>query len=110
MLVVSTERHPVVTARCAKLRLDCRQAIADKAVFLAAHLAERAVDPARVAYVGNDENDLGCLRMVGLPVAVADAWTEAKAAARLVLQHRGGAGAVREFADLLLEHYHGKRS
>jgi N-acylneuraminate cytidylyltransferase len=110
MLVVSTERHPVVAARCAKLRLECHQAIGDKAAFLAAHLAERGVDPARAAYVGNDANDLGCLRMVGLPVAVADAWPEAKAAARLVLRHRGGGGAVREFADLLLERYRGKPS
>jgi N-acylneuraminate cytidylyltransferase len=110
MMVLSTERHPVVAARSAKLRLECHHGIGDKAAFLAAHLASRGIDPARVAYLGNDENDLGCLGMVGLPVVVADAYPRAKAAARLVLARAGGAGAVREFADLFLEHYHGRAS
>jgi len=102
MLVLSTERHPVVAARCAKLDLECIQGVDDKAPRLTAVLAGRDVDPRRTAYVGNDVNDLDCLAMVGWPVAVADARPEVRRAARLVLGRAGGHGAVRELCDLIL--------
>jgi YrbI family 3-deoxy-D-manno-octulosonate 8-phosphate phosphatase len=102
MAVLSTEEHPVVAARCAKLKLPCVQGSGDKAASLAALLTERGIEPADVIYVGNDVNDLGCLRMVGMPVAVGDAHPEVMAASKLVLTRDGGRGAVREFCDLLL--------
>lgn len=102
MLVLSTEANPVVAARCAKIHLPCVQGVDDKAAALAALLAERRIDPARVAFIGNDVNDLGCLRQVGLPVAVADSHPEVLAVARLVLSERGGEGAVRAFCDQAL--------
>lgn len=104
MMVLSTEANPVVAARCAKLTLECHHGIGDKAVHLSGLLAERGIDPARVAYVGNDVNDLGCMRLVGLPVAVADSHPDILQVARLVLTRPGGGGAVREFCDLLLSH------
>jgi N-acylneuraminate cytidylyltransferase len=110
MMVLSTEEHPVVAARCAKLRLPCVQGCGDKAAKLAALLAERGIDPTDVIYVGNDVNDLACLRMVGMPVAVGDAHPEVKAASKLVLTKKGGRGAVREFCDLLLEVLHARES
>jgi YrbI family 3-deoxy-D-manno-octulosonate 8-phosphate phosphatase len=104
MLVLSTEADPVVAARCAKLGLPCLQDIGDKAATLGAYLHERRIDPAHVAYLGNDVNDRDCLRLVGLPVVVADAHPAVLGAARWVLGRRGGAGAVREFCDALLAH------
>ena len=47
-------------------------------------------------------NDLGCLRLVGWPVAVPGSAPEVIASARLVLETPGGYGAVRELADLIL--------
>ena len=110
MMVLSTEEHPVVAARCAKLKLPCVQGCGDKAAALAALLAEKGIDPSEVAYVGNDVNDLGCLRLVGMPVAVGDSHPEVLAAGRLVLTKPGGRGAVREFCDLLLAHLPSVRS
>ncbi|AWK90245.1 acylneuraminate cytidylyltransferase (plasmid) [Azospirillum thermophilum] len=102
MLVLSTERNPVVAARCRKLRMECHQGVDDKGTYLAALLAGRKIDPADVAYVGNDVNDLDCLRLVGLPVVVADAHPDVLPYARLVLPRPGGDGAVRALADHLL--------
>jgi N-acylneuraminate cytidylyltransferase len=102
MVVLSTEEHPVVAARCRKLKLPCVQGCSDKVASLTTLLAEKSIDPADVIYVGNDVNDLGCLRMVGMPVAVADAHPEVIAASKFVLTKKGGRGAVREFCDLLL--------
>ena len=55
-----------------------------------------------VTYVGNDVNDLECLQNVGCGVAPADAYPEAKSAARIILEAQGGRGAVRELVVLVL--------
>jgi 3-deoxy-D-manno-octulosonate 8-phosphate phosphatase (KDO 8-P phosphatase) len=55
-----------------------------------------------VAFVGDDLPDLGVLRLVGLPVCVGNASAEAREASTLQLTRDGGAGAVREFCELLL--------
>ena len=57
----------------------------------------------RVAYVGNDINDIECLRIVGLPVCVADAWPSVKEISRVVTKAKGGYGAVREFCDFIAD-------
>lgn len=101
-LILSTETNPVVTARGAKLRVEVRQGITDKVSALSAWLREHSLDPARVAYLGNDVNDVGAMELVGWPLAVADARDAARAAARHVLGRNGGDGAVREAAELIL--------
>lgn len=55
---------------------------------------------AETAHVGDDLNDVPLLEAVGLPLSVADAVPEARAAARYVARRRGGDGAVREICDL----------
>jgi YrbI family 3-deoxy-D-manno-octulosonate 8-phosphate phosphatase len=106
-LIVSTERNPVVAARAAKLGVEVFSDVRDKAAAVLDWLAMRGIDPARTVYVGNDVNDLPALEVVGWPVAVADANPEVIRAARLVLSRPGGAGAVRELCELVLE---GRRS
>ena len=103
-LVLSTETNPVVSARAAKLGVECVQGLGDaKGEALRGILRDRTLDPAAVAYVGNDVNDIECLRQVGVPVCVADAWPAVRRAARFVTARRGGDGAVREVCDLVLE-------
>ncbi len=102
MLVVSKERNPVVAARCAKLKLNCLQAIDDKREAVEAWCREVDIDPEQAVYIGNDSNDLPAFAAVGCAVAVADAWPEALAAADVVLSRPGGDGALRELSDLIL--------
>lgn len=102
LMIVSKEQNPVVTTRAKKLKLPVMQGIDDKPAAIEAWLAERGWSWAQVIYVGNDLNDVECLRRAGCGVAVGDAYPEAKAAARWVLAHHGGHGAVRELCDLLL--------
>ena len=103
MVVISKERNPVVAARCRKLGLECLQGIDDKVTALNSWASSQGCSLSSLVYVGNDVNDVECLRAVGLGVAVADAWPEARRAARVTLRRRGGEGAVRELSDLLLE-------
>ena len=102
VMVLSKEQNPVVTARCRKLGIECVQGTDDKIGAMSALLATHELEWSEVVFVGNDINDVECLRAAGLGVAVADAWPAAVAAADLVLTRAGGRGAVRELADLIL--------
>lgn len=103
LLVLSTEDNPVVSARCRKLRVEVEHGVPDKGVRLRQILAERGINPAHVMYVGNDVNDVDCMRMVGCAVAVSDAHPEVLAIAHFVLSKPGGRGAVRELCDVVRE-------
>ncbi|MEV0612672.1 N-acetylneuraminate synthase family protein [Nonomuraea sp. NPDC050404] len=99
VLVMSTEQNPVVAARARKLNVPVLQGLADKRTVLRDWLNIEGLDPARVAYVGNDVNDLGPMGEVGWPIATPDAHPRVRAAARVVLTRPGGDGAVRELCD-----------
>jgi 3-deoxy-D-manno-octulosonate 8-phosphate phosphatase (KDO 8-P phosphatase) len=63
----------------------------------------RGIGPEEAAFIGDDFPDVGILRVVGLPVSVANAVPEVKAICSVQLSRSGGRGAVREFAELLLK-------
>ena len=56
-----------------------------------------------ICYVGDDLIDLPPMTRAGLPVAVANAVAEVKAAARVVTTRPGGQGAVREVVEMVLK-------
>jgi N-acylneuraminate cytidylyltransferase len=102
--VLSKERNPVVAARCRKLGVECVQGLDDKQAALKQYLAEHAIDPGEVVFIGNDANDADCLALVACGAIVADAHPSVHAVADVVLTRAGGDGAVREMADLILAH------
>jgi YrbI family 3-deoxy-D-manno-octulosonate 8-phosphate phosphatase len=103
ILVLSTERNPVVAARCTKLDIPVCHGISDKGAWLRHYLSDQKIDPLRVVYVGNDVNDADCLHFVGVPVVVADAHPSVRHLARFILSRNGGHGAVRELCDALVD-------
>lgn len=104
MLILSTERNPVVAARGKKLGIEVIQDVSDKKQRLQQIIAEREIDAANLIYVGNDLNDAGCFDVAGLAVAVADSHPDILSQAHLVLTRRGGDGAIRELCDLISDH------
>lgn len=102
IVVISKEINPVVGARCKKLKIPYLQGIDDKLAELTRLVRERGLELAHVGYMGNDINDLECMRAAGLAIAPADSHPEALQIADLVTSSRGGFGAVREVCDLLL--------
>jgi 3-deoxy-D-manno-octulosonate 8-phosphate phosphatase (KDO 8-P phosphatase) len=56
-----------------------------------------------IAYAGDDLTDVPLLRRVGLAFATANARPEVKRSAHYVTAEAGGAGAVREMAEILLQ-------
>ncbi|MFF2653231.1 cytidylyltransferase domain-containing protein [Streptomyces sp. NPDC058045] len=102
LLVLSTERNPVVAARARKLKVPVLHGVDRKDLALSRWCREQDVDPGRVLYVGNDVNDLPCFDVAGWPVAVASAQDAVRGAARAVTTRDGGDGAIREIAGWLL--------
>jgi 3-deoxy-D-manno-octulosonate 8-phosphate phosphatase (KDO 8-P phosphatase) len=56
-----------------------------------------------IAYIGDDEPDLSVLKKVGLSASPSDAVPSVKKSVGHILTHRGGAGAVREMAEIILK-------
>lgn len=102
-MVLSTEKNPVVAARCDKLGLPYVQGADDKAQALQEIMAARNLKPENVIYLGNDVNDTPCFPLVGCALVTADAHPRARLEADLALTRPGGFGAVRELCDLIIE-------
>jgi N-acylneuraminate cytidylyltransferase len=103
-LVLSTEANPVVQARCSKLGIPCIQNLGmNKAQAFQEYLSENELSADDVLYLGNDVNDLECMELAGLSVAVFDAHSAVLEIADWVLALGGGGGAVRELTDLIVQ-------
>ena len=97
--ILSSEVNPVVSHRAQKMQIECLQGVAEKLEVLRIEARRHGATLAETAFIGNDINDADCMKAVGLPVIVADAWPEVRALAKWELERRGGDGAVREFCD-----------
>ncbi|MEP7148401.1 MAG: HAD hydrolase family protein [Acidobacteriota bacterium] len=74
----------------------------DKVKDFEAIVSSLGIKAENVAYIGDDVGDVELMRLVGFAAAVADAVQDVKAVATYVTNAKGGRGAVREVADLLL--------
>ena len=106
MLILSTERNRVVEARSRKLRLECHQGCKDKLSFLQDYLHRFSISADKVAYVGNDLNDLEAMKYVGIAICPRDAHHEVRSISDIVLSQPGGHGAIREISDLIRRPLH----
>jgi YrbI family 3-deoxy-D-manno-octulosonate 8-phosphate phosphatase len=106
-LILSTEENLVVSVRAAKLKTECIQGVSDKSVALKQWTQSHHFALERIAYVGNDINDLTAFAMVGLPIAVADAYPEVLSHVLMSTARNGGFGAVREVCDMI---YHARKA
>ena len=102
LVIISSEGNPIVTVRGAKLNLEVIQEVDDKLPELIDWADQKGLSVDQVAFLGNDVNDVGCLKKAGLGVVVADAHPTALDAADFALNKKGGHGAIREIADLWL--------
>jgi len=99
-VVISSEMNPVVKARCQKLGIQCIQTRDKLSALLALE-----TPPQNTAFLGNDTNDLECLKAVWLPIVTRDAHPDVIPYAKYVTSLNGGEGAVREVCDLIEREY-----
>jgi len=105
VVIITGRVSESVRLRAAELGIDdvAQDAQAQKLPAFLAMLDRHGIAPSEAAFIGDDFPDMAVLKLVGLPVAVANAVPEVKAACTLTLTRSGGRGAVREFAELLMK-------
>ena len=96
----------IVANRAAELKIrHLYQGVADKLPRLRELAAELGVEAEEIAYIGDDLNDLDCIRYCGFTGCPADAVPEIRQAVDFVSSRNGGRGAVREFVDVIQKRY-----
>ena len=102
--VLTARTSHIVKVRASELGIDIvRQGFESKLPVAHEIFRELRLSPEQVCYIGDDLTDLPVIRHVGLGVAVADASSEVRAAARHITRLAGGQGAVREVVELILK-------
>lgn len=66
-------------------------------------LKDTGLTAEEAAYIGDDTPDIPLLKVVGLSFTVADASNDVLSSVDIILQNKGGNGAVRELSNLLLD-------
>ena len=101
--LLSARSSPALERRSSQLGIDVLiPGQEDKAAAFNGFLTKYELNAAQVAYIGDDLNDLPVLARCGLSFAPADAAAELHDVVRVVLDTRGGRGAVREMIEHIL--------
>jgi len=100
---ITKEKTAIVERRGRKLAVpEVHQGIDDKLTDLTRLARKYGLTLSQMAYIGDDVNDLDALRAVGFSAAPADAMPVVLDVVHYVCAKKGGEGAVRELADLIL--------
>ena len=100
---ITKEKTAIVERRGQKLAVpEVHQGVDDKLAVLTTLTQKYGLSLDQVAYIGDDVNDLDALRAVGFSAAPADAMPTVLKAVHYICVKKGGEGAVREVADLIL--------
>ncbi len=102
--IITSKRSGAVRHRAQELKIErFYEGIKKKTEAYAEILEDMGICDEEVCYVGDDLVDLSMMNRVGLPIAVGDAIPEVKEAAAYITEARGGYGAVREVAEMILK-------
>lgn len=102
--LVTQENTKLVARRAAKLGIpEVHQGTMDKRTVLSDLASRHGLTLDEVAYMGDDVNDVEALSAVGFSAAPADCLPPVEQVVDYVCQKKGGEGAVREVADLILK-------
>lgn len=110
LAIITGRQSGSVRARAAELGIThVLEGIRDKASALRELAQQCGVELDNIAYLGDDWPDLTALRIAGFAGAPADAEPDVRAHCHWISSRLGGHGAVREFAEMLLE-WRGQRA
>jgi 3-deoxy-D-manno-octulosonate 8-phosphate phosphatase (KDO 8-P phosphatase) len=97
------ELSPSVARRAEKLGIrELHLGVKDKLARVKEILEKNGIDWPAVAYIGDDVNDLEVLERAGIAACPADAMTAVTGIVHYRCEAKGGYGAFREFAELLI--------
>lgn len=101
--IISASRQKSTLQRAEHLGIrHVRIGADDKLAALKEIASALGVDLHEAGHLGDDLTDVELMTAVGMPMAVADAVDETRAAARYVTERAGGHCAVREICDMVV--------
>lgn len=102
--IVTQERTRLVARRAEKLAIpEVHQGVFDKLSLIRDMAMRYGISLRQVAYIGDDVNDMEALKAVGLSAAPADSLPQVLEIVDYVCRKKGGEGAVRELAEMILD-------
>jgi 3-deoxy-D-manno-octulosonate 8-phosphate phosphatase (KDO 8-P phosphatase) len=108
---ITSEDTLLVKRRAEKLKVDfVIQGAKGKAAVLRELAGKCGIAIEETAYVGDDINDVEALKLVGFSATVADGMPDNKETCHYVTKAKGGEGAVREIAALIISAKSGELS
>jgi 3-deoxy-D-manno-octulosonate 8-phosphate phosphatase (KDO 8-P phosphatase) len=101
--IVTGEYSGSIKKRAEKLKIkELYQGIKVKHNLLDEILQRNKIAASEIAYIGDDVNDLELIKLVGLSACPADGMIDVRSIVDYVCEHKGGNGAFREFAELIM--------
>ena len=101
--IITGELSGSVKKRAEKLEIkELHLGVKDKPNLLKQILRENKLKVENIAFIGDDVNDIELINLVGLTAAPADAMPDVKKIVDYVCEEKGGNGAFREFAELII--------
>jgi 3-deoxy-D-manno-octulosonate 8-phosphate phosphatase (KDO 8-P phosphatase) len=101
--IITGELSGSVKKRAEKLNIsELHQGVKDKKSVFNEITERLGLSMDNIAYIGDDTNDLEVIKMAGLSACPQDAVIQIKQAVDFITESRGGYGAFRDFAELII--------
>ncbi len=103
-VIITGRKSDIVEIRAKELEIDeVIQGVDKKESVLGYLLSKYDLLPSEIAYIGDDVNDVGIMDAVGISFCPFDASSSAKAHSTVILESKGGHGAIRECSAYIIE-------
>lgn len=103
-IIITGRKSEIVSKRAAELKItECHQGVSDKLAKLNEVLSKYKGTIDEVAYIGDDFNDMDCIKVCGYTACPSDAEESIKPLVNYVCKYNGGQGALRDFVKQILK-------
>ena len=102
-IIITGRKSEILLVRAEELKItELYQGIEDKVKILKEVSENYNCGFDEIAYIGDDENDIECMKLCGIIGCPSDALDSVKEISDFVSSKNGGDGAVREFVEYIL--------
>ena len=103
-VIITGRESKIVANRAKELGItELYQGIGNKLIQLKKVAEKYNVTPKEIAYIGDDINDLDCVKYCGFTACPADSIAEVRSSVVYVCKSAGGRGSVREFIEQFMK-------
>ena len=102
-VIVTKEKNEIIKQWSRKMKIDkLLMGVNKKEAVLEKICKNYGVKSSEICYIGDDINDLGLLKLVGLSATPSDGIIETQKICDYVCENNGGNGVFREVANMIL--------